>query len=111
LDPTPDLDTMPWGGPFEAYADRHVEETAVERYAMGSLQEDAATAVEHHLLLCEVCRGRVTEAEAYIRIMKRAARELPADPPRRGGFRIVVSVLAGCGLLLLAGAAAIRFRH
>lgn len=56
----------------------HVEETTLERYSMGSLEEKALAELEQHLLLCETCRGRVTAADAYIFAMKWAARRLPA---------------------------------
>jgi hypothetical protein len=67
----------------------HLEDSAVEGYAMRSLSEDATAAVEQHLLVCEPCRDRVTDADAYVRGMNGAARRLQAEPERvRWNFRL-----------------------
>jgi hypothetical protein len=88
--------------------DRHIEENTLEGYSMGSLGEEAATEVERHLLLCETCRTRVTEADAYIRAMKRAVPELPAATERpRWNFRLLLPAFAVCTLLIAA--AVVRF--
>jgi hypothetical protein len=88
--------------------DRHIEEATLERYSMGSLAEEAAAEVEEHLLLCEACRTRVTEADAYIRAMKRAVPELPAATERsRWNFRLLLPAFAVC--VLLIAAAVVRF--
>lgn len=83
--------------------DHHIEETTLERYSMGSLEEEAATEVEQHLLLCEACQTRVTQADIYIRSMKRAVPELPAAPERwRWNFRLLLPAFAVCALLIAA---------
>jgi hypothetical protein len=83
--------------------DHHIEETTLERYSMGSLAEEAVAEVEEHLLLCEACQGRVAEADAYIRAMKQAVPELPAEPERwRWNFRLLVPAFAVCALLIAA---------
>jgi hypothetical protein len=67
----------------------HLEDSAVEGYAMRSLSEDATAAVEQHLLICEPCRDRVTEADVYIRAMKGAVQRLQAEPERaRWNFKL-----------------------
>jgi predicted anti-sigma-YlaC factor YlaD len=58
-------------------ADRHIDEEIAERYAMRSLARDEAALVEEHLLVCETCRNRVTEADAYVRAMESAVPRLP----------------------------------
>jgi hypothetical protein len=58
-------------------ADYHIEETALERYSMGSLKAEASVELEQHLLYCETCQDRLTEANAYIRAMKWAVRVSP----------------------------------
>jgi hypothetical protein len=83
--------------------EHHIEETTLERYSMGSLAEEAAAEVEQHLLLCEGCQVRVTEADAYVRAMKQAMPDLPADTERsRWSFRFLVPAFAVCALLIAA---------
>jgi hypothetical protein len=82
-------------------SDSHIEESTLERYSMGSLAEGDAAEVELHLLLCETCQNRVSEADAYIRAMKRAVPELPAATERRWwSFRLLVPAFAVCALLI-----------
>jgi hypothetical protein len=87
--------------------EQHIEETTLERYSMGSLAEEAAAEVEQHLLLCEACCTKATEADSYVRAMKRAAQELPAEPERfRWNLRLLLPAFAVCALLI---AAAVEF--
>lgn len=82
---------------------QHIEEITLERYSLGSLAEEAAAEVEQHLLLCKACCTRVTEADSYIRAMKSAAQELPADPERwRWNLRLLLPAFAACTLLIAA---------
>jgi anti-sigma factor RsiW len=86
----------------------HIEETTLERYSIGSLEEEAAAEVEQHLLLCETCQTRVTEADAYIHAIKAAVPGLPPEPERqRWSFRILLPAFAVCALLVAA--AVVRF--
>lgn len=83
--------------------EQHIEETTLERYSMGSLAEEAAAEVEQHLLLCEACCAKVTEADSYVRAMKRAAQEVPAAPERmRWNLRLLLPAFAVCALLIAA---------
>jgi hypothetical protein len=82
--------------------EQHIEETTLERYSMGSLEEEAAVEVEQHLLLCETCCARVTEADSYVRAMKRAAQELPDPEPSRWNLRLLLPAFAVCTLLIAA---------
>jgi hypothetical protein len=82
--------------------DEHIEETVLERYSMGSLTEEAAAEVEQHLLLCEACCTRVTEADAYIRAVKRAAQVMPEPEPSRWNLRLLLPAFAVCALLIAA---------
>jgi predicted anti-sigma-YlaC factor YlaD len=92
---------------------RHIEEEKVEGYVMGALAEDAAADVEQHLLVCEACRDRVTEAEAYVLAMKRttprmAPHESSTETNRSGwNFRLLLPAFAVFALLLVV--VAIRF--
>ncbi len=80
---------------------RHLEEDTVERYAMNSLPEDAAGEVEQHLLICEPCRDRVSEADGFARAMKGASQLLPAEPERsRWSFRFPIAAFAFSAALI-----------
>jgi len=39
---------------------------------LGHLTEPEQAVMEKHLLICEACRGRLDEAEAYAKAMRRA---------------------------------------
>jgi hypothetical protein len=82
-------------------ADNHIEETTLERYSMGSLAEGESAGVEQHLLICQICQTRVTEADAYIRAMKGAVPELPTvAEPSWWNFRLLLPAFAVCALLI-----------
>jgi hypothetical protein len=70
---------------------RHVGEADLESYSMRALSQDASARVEEHLLICETCRGRLVEADAYVAAMKDATRDLPhqerAPEPSRWRWR------------------------
>jgi anti-sigma factor RsiW len=52
---------------------RHVHEEDLERYAKGNLPEDAVAWIEEHLLICDPCRTRLSETDAYVAAMRKAA--------------------------------------
>jgi anti-sigma factor RsiW len=56
----------------------HLDAEALERYALGQLEEPEHAATEEHLLICEECRNRLIEAERYVRAMREALRR-PAE--------------------------------
>jgi hypothetical protein len=87
---------------MQADIDQHIEETTLESYSMGLLAEEAAAEVEQHLLVCEACCARVTEADSYVRAMKRAAQELPKPEPSRWNLRLLLPAFAVCALLIAA---------
>ena len=82
--------------------DQHIEETTLEQYSMGSLDENAAAEVEQHLLLCQTCCAKVTEADSYVRAMKGAVQELPNPEPSRWNLRLLLPAFAVCALLIAA---------
>jgi len=55
-------------------ANQHIDDELLERYAMGRLTERDAVPVEEHLLICECCRARLEETDAYVRAMREACR-------------------------------------
>jgi hypothetical protein len=92
---------------------RHIEEEKVEGYVMGALAEDATADVEQHLFVCEACRDRITEAEAYVLAMKRttprmAPHKSPAEAERSGwNLRLLLPAFAVFALLIVV--VAVRF--
>ncbi|HEX3878747.1 MAG TPA: hypothetical protein VHW24_17285 [Bryobacteraceae bacterium] len=89
--------------------DRHVEETILERYALGTLSEQVVTAVEEHLLICEICQERAVEAESYTRAMRGAVAEMPVERPARSwDFAFLRPAFAICALLAIG---VVTFRY
>lgn len=50
----------------------YIEGDDLELYALDRLAEPDAAPVEEHLLVCEECRERLTECNAYVRAMRGA---------------------------------------
>jgi hypothetical protein len=65
--------------------DGHIPENDLEIYSTGALPEESAARVERHLLICEICRRRLVEAEEYLTAVKQAVRHLPRQ--ERGHWR------------------------
>jgi len=55
---------------------RHIDDDEMERYSMGDAPQDRAALIEEHLLICEGCRQRAAESDAYVAAMRQAAAEL-----------------------------------
>jgi hypothetical protein len=80
----------------------HIEENTLESYAMGNVRGEQADEVERHLLICDTCRSKLNQADAFSRSMKKAAPMLPAEHERsRWMWRILMPVCAACALLLI----------
>jgi hypothetical protein len=103
----------------------HAVDEVLESYAMGTLPEPSLAELEEHLLVCDHCRERLVDAEAYVTAMRSAAGGLDQrDESRkvfwsrasgRWSFRklgwamaIVSLVLAGAALRLLLTPSQIR---
>ena len=82
--------------------DQHIEETTLESYSMGTLAEEETAELEQHLLRCEACCARVTEADSYVRAMKQAAQKLPEPEGSRWNPRLLLPAFAVCALLIAA---------
>ena len=54
---------------------KHISGDSLEQYALGQLREPDLAIVEEHLLVCEHCRARLADVDAFIRAMRDAARE------------------------------------
>lgn len=89
--------------------DRHMDGDEVERYSTGTICEAESTRIEEHLLVCEVCRNRVTESDEQLAALRRAAMDWRRQPRRetlRIWFpRLIPALSAVClaGLLALVG--------
>ncbi len=71
-------------GPWET----HVDEEALERYAMGALGEEDEAPIEEHLLLCGGCRNRLTEIDGFLKALRQrpegTTTPFGKDPRREG---------------------------
>jgi predicted anti-sigma-YlaC factor YlaD len=56
--------------------DPHVDNDDLERYSLGDSDEASAARIEEHLLVCNGCRGRLTQVDEYHRAMREAAAKL-----------------------------------
>lgn len=66
-------------------APEHPSEEDIEQYSLGRLIEPAVSLLETHLLVCERCRSRVSEEDAYVQAMRSALRELANETPKARG--------------------------
>jgi len=81
----------------------------VERYSMGTICETESARFEEHLLVCELCRNRVTETDEQSAALHRAAMHWRRQP-RRESLRVwfpwllpAFSAVCLAGLLVLVG--------
>jgi hypothetical protein len=51
----------------------HAVDEVLESYAMGTLLEPSLAELEEHLLICDHCRERLADADAYVTAMRSAA--------------------------------------
>jgi len=57
----------------------HLQAEELELYCLGGLTEVRCARLEEHLLLCEICRDRLTETESYVAVMRQASRQWSAE--------------------------------
>jgi hypothetical protein len=57
----------------------HLQAEELELYCLGGLTEVRCARLEEHLLLCEICRDRLTETESYVEVMRQASRQWSAE--------------------------------
>ena len=67
----------------------HVTEEELEQYSLGGLAEVRRDRLEEHLLLCETCRGRLTETENFGAAMRQASRQWAEDHPGERAAAVV----------------------
>lgn len=92
-------------------AKAHPEIEALERYALGRLDEPELGQLEEHLLICAPCQERLDEAAEYVSVMREAtalaAATEKAEPAWRRWIRmdwlpVPAPALAGAMAVLLA---------
>jgi hypothetical protein len=86
-------------------SENHLRDEEVERYSLGEARQDEAENWGEHLLLCETCRLRVADSDAYVAAMRAAAAQLrQSHPPReRRWWKTFPGLLpAAAGLAALA---------
>jgi len=80
----------------------HPDEERIEAYSRGVLPEQEVACFEEHILVCELCRGRLAESDAYVSAIKAAARGLkPARPGRRSRWFLPVMAVAAASVVLV----------
>ena len=85
----------------------HVDAENLERYSMGTSPLDATPLIEEHLLICEGCRERLRETDAYLRAMRTSSEQVRRDEKgaQRREWRIPawfpVMVTLACGIALV----------
>jgi hypothetical protein len=91
---------------------RHLDDDELEQYSMGDLPESEADAFEEHLLVCEPCRLRLDETDAYTASMRSAAAEFRSrhglaqskpQRPRLGALRLITAGAALAMLVVVIG--------
>ena len=61
----------------------HIEEDALEQYAMGELAGNVVADIEEHLLSCQECQSRLVELDRFISAFHAAAAHADARVPER----------------------------
>jgi hypothetical protein len=84
----------------------HPDEFQLEGYSLGRLPKPEVLSLEEHLLICDVCRQRLSESEDYVRSMQHASARSRTEP--RGiqwisGFPRLIPALAAALVLLGIG--------
>ncbi len=85
----------------------HLDETAMDQYALGLMPEEEISPFEEHLLLCGSCQERLSQNDAFVKAMQEASakyvKETAAERSDRR-FRGPILVTCAAGLLLAVGA-------
>lgn len=85
----------------------HLNETAMDQYALGLIPEEEAAVFEEHLLICGSCQQRLAQNDAFVKAMQAASAEYVKESghgwaTRRAAMPMLATLAAG--LLLAAGA-------
>jgi hypothetical protein len=85
----------------------HLDETAMDHYALGLMPEEEISVFEEHLLVCDSCQERLAQNDVFVKAMQAASAEYVKEkgngrPDGRPRVPILIALVAG--LLLAAGA-------
>jgi anti-sigma factor RsiW len=61
--------------------DSHAPDEVLEQYSLGTLPEEEAERLEEHLLICQECRDRLEETDAFVEATRGAALALGIERP------------------------------
>ncbi len=88
---------------FEGNAGPHPHEDEIEEFVFGRLRGTDLDDFEEHLLVCELCRRRLTETETFVASTRAATRKiLGAPPPTPKPRRFSPPALALAGAMAVA---------
>jgi len=73
----------------------HVPEEELEQYCLGGLNEAKSSCLEEHLLLCEACRVRLTEAEEFVAAIREAGGRVCAQEGKESAASMAAGRAAG----------------
>ena len=65
----------------------HQSDELLELYALGRLPDSDSAPLEEHLLVCELCRERLDQVEAYALALRSAIAQEPVSAAADGWFR------------------------
>jgi hypothetical protein len=57
----------------------HPDDESLEKYLLGSLDQDEAKQIDEHLLVCQVCIDKVRKLGDYIQTMRKALEAGPTN--------------------------------
>jgi len=88
----------------------HPEEERIEAYSIGVLPDEEAARLEEHLLICELCQGRLAESDAYVSAIRAAAagKRRVLSLPKARWFLPVVAMAAALVVMAWVGVRAGR---
>jgi hypothetical protein len=88
----------------------HPEEERIEAYSRGVLPDEEAARLEEHLLICELCQGRLAESDAYVSAIRAAAADMRPVPlrPKARWFLPMVAMAAALAVMAWVGVRAGR---
>ena len=72
-----------WGLAIPTPVVRHLDEEAAEKYSLGHLSSKRTAEIEMHVLVCDLCRQAVADADAYVAAMRHAAAEVRKEETRK----------------------------
>lgn len=78
---------------------RHLDAEEIERYSMGVIPDEECTRFEEHLLLCEICRDRVSESDRVVAALHGAATRLRGEVSAQPRSRAWIGLLAAAAVI------------